>query len=44
MVGVYAVQMKLDPATSANPRAQLFIAQGAFTSNFVIIPVVAKPK
>ena len=44
MAGIYAVQMKVDPATAANAHAQLFIAQGAFTSNFVIIPVVAKPK
>lgn len=42
MIGVYAVQIKLDPTTTANAKAQLFIAQGAFTSNFVIIPVAAK--
>jgi uncharacterized protein (TIGR03437 family) len=43
MTGVYAVLMKLDPTTTAQVKAQLFIAQGAFTSNFVIIPVVAHP-
>ena len=44
LIGVYAVQLKLDPTTSASPRSQLFIAQGAFTSNVVILPVVAQPK
>ncbi len=40
-LGVYQVLLQLDPATSTNSRAQMFIAQGLFTSNIVTIPIVS---
>jgi uncharacterized protein (TIGR03437 family) len=40
-LGVYKVLLQLDPATPTNSRAQMFIAQGLFTSNIVTIPIVS---
>ena len=41
LLGVYRVLLQLDPGTPTNPAAQMFIAQGVFTSNIVTIPVVS---
>jgi uncharacterized protein (TIGR03437 family) len=45
-LGVYQVVLQLDPNAVTNSTAQMFIAQGVFTSNIVTIPVVspAPPK
>jgi uncharacterized protein (TIGR03437 family) len=40
-LGVYQVVLQLDPATPTNTIAQMFIAQGVFTSNIVTIPIVS---
>src|SRR5205823_1981706 len=40
MIGVYEVQMQLDPGLTTNLQTQMFIAQDVFTSNIVTIPVV----
>ena len=41
LIGVYEVQMQLDPGLGTNLQTQMYIAQDVFTSNIVTIPVVA---
>jgi uncharacterized protein (TIGR03437 family) len=41
MIGLYAVQMQLDPGLATNLQTQMYIAQDVFTSNIVTIPIVA---
>jgi len=41
MIGVYQVELQLDPGVATNLQTQMFIAQDVFTSNIVTIPVVA---
>lgn len=41
MIGVYKVQLQLDPGLTTNMQTQMFIAQDVFTSNIVTLPVVA---
>jgi uncharacterized protein (TIGR03437 family) len=40
-IGLYQVLLQLDPSTPTNSTAQMFIAQGVFTSNIVTIPIVS---
>lgn len=40
LIGVYEVQLQLNPDIPTNPQTQMFIAQDVFTSNIVTIPVV----
>jgi len=40
-LGVYRVLVQLDPNTPTNASSQMFIAQSVFTSNIVILPIVA---
>ena len=42
MIGVYRVDLQLNPLLTTNPLTQLWIAQNVFTSNIVTIPVVAR--
>lgn len=41
MMGVFEVQLQLDPTLPSNPFTQMYIAQSFFTSNIVTIPVVS---
>ena len=41
MLGVFEVQLQLDPTLPTNPNTQMYIAQSFFTSNIVTIPVVS---
>ncbi len=41
MLGVFEVQLQLDPTLPTNPLTQLYIAQSFFTSNIVTIPIVS---
>ena len=40
-LGYYRVLVQLDPNTPTNAVSQMFIAQSVFTSNIVILPIVA---
>jgi uncharacterized protein (TIGR03437 family) len=40
-LGKYRVLVQLDPNTPTNAVSQMFIAQSVFTSNIVILPIVA---
>ncbi len=40
-LGVYRVLVQTDPSTPTDTNSQLFIAQSTFTSNIVLLPVVA---
>jgi hypothetical protein len=40
-IGVYRLLVQLDPSTPTDATSQMFIAQSVFTSNIVLIPVVA---
>jgi uncharacterized protein (TIGR03437 family) len=42
LVGVYQVELQLNPSLPTNPFTQMWIAQNVFTSNIVTIPIVAK--
>lgn len=44
MIGLYEVQMQLDPGLTTNLQTQMYIAQDVFTSNIVTIPIVAATK
>ena len=41
MLGVYELQVQLGTNLPTNPNTQMYIAQNVFTSNIVLIPVVA---
>jgi uncharacterized protein (TIGR03437 family) len=41
LLGVYKVDIQLDPNVPTNSLSQMFIAQSVFTSNIVTIPIVA---
>ena len=40
-IGVYRLLVQLDPSTPTDATSQMFIAQSVFTSNIVLIPIVA---
>jgi len=40
-LGVYRVQVQLDPSVPTNAVSQMYIAQSVFTSNIVLLPIVA---
>jgi hypothetical protein len=40
-LGVYRVEVQLDPSAPTNALSQLFIAQNIYTSNIVTLPIVA---
>lgn len=40
-IGVYRLLVQLDPSTPTNANSQMFIAQSVFTSNIVLLPIVA---
>jgi hypothetical protein len=40
-LGVYRVEVQLDPSVPTNAVSQMFIAQSVFTSNIVLLPIVA---
>jgi uncharacterized protein (TIGR03437 family) len=40
-LGVYRVEIQLDPSLPTNSISQVFIAQNIYTSNIVTIPVAA---
>ena len=40
-LGVYRVEVQLDPSVPTNAVSQMFIAQSMFTSNIVLLPIVA---
>jgi len=40
-MGVYRLLVQLDPSTPTDANSQMFIAQSVFTSNIVLLPIVA---
>jgi hypothetical protein len=43
LIGIYQVYLNLPSSLNTNPKAELYIAQNAFRSNVVTIPVFATP-
>ena len=43
LIGIYQVYLQLSSSLTTNPQAQLYIAQNAYLSNTVTIPVYASP-
>jgi uncharacterized protein (TIGR03437 family) len=41
LMGVYKVEIQLDPNVPTNSLSQMFIAQSVFTSNIVTLPIGA---